>query len=112
MDRTGFHSPSDRRLKENIEDIDGDIALNLKPVSFNYRNDKRKKKRYGFIAQDVKEVLPSIVKKDEENWPHYYSLQYTELIAPTLALAQRNAKKIEELEKEIADLKEIINGKT
>lgn len=60
-------TPSDIRLKENIEYIDSEEALNkvcnLKGSNFNIKGST--KQRIGFIAQDVREVLPEII--DEVN---------------------------------------------
>lgn len=48
---------SDRRLKEQILDLDAaeckDFILNSKPVKFNYKTDPTKKVHCGLIAQDV-----------------------------------------------------------
>jgi len=48
---------SDRRLKENIEDLPEEDAIdfirNVKPVSFNWRSDKDKKRSIGYIAQSI-----------------------------------------------------------
>ena len=58
---TAFGSPSDIRLKENIEIIPD--ALNkvkqLKGVTFNYKKDGNKST--GLIAQDLEKVLPEVV---------------------------------------------------
>lgn len=56
---TTIASNSDKRLKENIQDYSGglDIITNLRPVTFEYRDAKRKQGTIrGFIAQEVKAV--------------------------------------------------------
>ncbi len=54
---------SDRRLKENIQYLNGINAMNiigmLKPATFDYINGA--KNNAGFIAQDVQEILPNLV---------------------------------------------------
>lgn len=52
---------SDIRLKENIESLPYglDAINNLNPVSFNWKKNGRLK--YGFIAQEVQEVIPEMV---------------------------------------------------
>jgi hypothetical protein len=55
------------------------------------------------------DVIPKAVKKNKDG---YYGLIYNEMIAPALALAQRNAKKVEELEERIAKLEEMLNVKS
>ena len=93
---------SDKRLKDDIQELSAEIGQKLHPVSYRYKVDGKNAKRYGFIAQEVKELIPDAVQENERG---YLGLNYTELIAPILALAQRNARRIEELEEEIKALK-------
>jgi hypothetical protein len=56
--------PSDIRIKENIEEItqeDIEKVGNVKLVSYNYISDENKRKRYGVIAQDLKDGLDNLV---------------------------------------------------
>jgi hypothetical protein len=65
---------SDIRLKENIVPATSKLEdlLKLNVVNFNLKDDQDKKKQLGFIAQEFKEVFPSLVyqkdtrKYDEE----------------------------------------------
>jgi hypothetical protein len=59
---------SDRRIKRDIEDINDETALNMlllvQPTTYYYRDEARNKgngKVYGFIAQQIKEVIPDAV---------------------------------------------------
>ena len=59
---------SDRRIKRDIEEINDDTALNMlllvQPTTYYYRDEARNKgngKVYGFIAQQIKEVIPDAV---------------------------------------------------
>ena len=68
---------SDSRLKTNIKRINSnecEVISKLNPVSFVMNN----RKRYGFIAQEVKEVLPDIVCGNESDG--YLSINYTDII--------------------------------
>lgn len=106
----GQHPPSDRRLKSNIVGLTGDIAKALLPVKYNFLNSNID--RYGFIAQDVQDYIPGAVREGRDG---YLTLNYQEFIAPTLALAQENARRVEALEAEVKELrKEILrlNGET
>jgi len=63
----GFMSYSDRRIKENIENLTDNVfdKINqLKPVSFTYidLSKNSNKTQSGFIAQDVEAVLPNCVE--------------------------------------------------
>ena len=54
---------SDRRIKENIQDINDDSALQMilaiKPTTYDYIDKaKSTNKIYGFIAQQIREVIP------------------------------------------------------
>lgn len=101
---------SDRNLKRNIDDIGIDIIDKLKPVQYVLKNDDSDTIHYGFIAQDVEQVLLSSNKsKQKTGIVHYdedestkehknYSLAYDEII-PLLV------KKCQELQQEIDRLK-------
>ena len=74
---------SDYRLKKNIEPIVNGLGVvkKLKGVSYEYTEESNMGGglKYGFIAQDVKEVIPSVVKprgKDTD----MLMLNYTEII--------------------------------
>lgn len=101
---------SDRNLKRNIDDIGIDIIDKLKPVQYVLKNDDSDTIHYGFIAQDVEQVLlSSNESKQKTGIVHYdedestkehknYSLAYDEII-PLLV------KKCQELQQEIDRLK-------
>ena len=63
----GFIASSDRRIKENIRDVPDDLSLKMLrelPVSYYDYKDKLMnggKSTIGFIAQEVKEILPMAV---------------------------------------------------
>ncbi len=100
---------SDARLKQNITEVQSttEILSKLRPVSY-FWNDMGKKKggnaqlQYGLIAQEVEKVLPNIVNTDSEG---YKSVNYNELIPLLLKNVNEQDKKIQELQKEIQDLK-------
>ena len=65
----GPSSLSDRRIKRDIEDINDDDALNkillIQPTTYYYRDESRNRgngKVYGFIAQQIKDVIPDAVR--------------------------------------------------
>ena len=67
---------SDRRIKENIKDIEDNVALTqlrlLQPKTYTYKDkfEKGDKEVIGFIAQEVKEILPNAVKLDKRAIPN------------------------------------------
>jgi hypothetical protein len=60
-------NPSDQNLKENIQSMIGGTSIvnQLNPVSFEWKSDKNGTgTKYGFIAQEVQEIIPDIVSID------------------------------------------------
>lgn len=102
-------SGSDRRLKNTIEGISEDYAVNLidnlRPVSFKYNNND-KITHFGLIAQEVREVLDDICGDDrtlflEYQNGEYRTVEYQELITPIIAYIQKLRNEIKELREEI-----------
>ena len=97
--------PSDRRFKKDISyDLDGDILDDLKPVRYKFKTDDTE--RFGFIAQDVREIAPNLVSLDTEGKRLY--LHYNDIIALLTAKVKKQTKTIEEQSKKIQDLEERI----
>ncbi len=72
-------NPSDSRIKKDIEDINDDTALNklllIQPKIYNYIDEERNKgfgKVYGFIAQQIKEIIPEAVPIIQYIIPNIY----------------------------------------
>ena len=69
---------SDRRIKKNIIDIDDNEALDklrlLQPKKYHYKDNilKSDKQVFGFIAQEVKEVIPEAVGDTQETIPNIF----------------------------------------
>lgn len=107
----GFSTSSDRRVKKNIQDIDIDIIDNLQPIQYELAQSNDNKVHYGFIAQDVEELLSEaglsqgtigMIGQIQNHGQQEYVLAYTEFI-PLLT------KKCQELQAEINMLKEEIS---
>ena len=71
-------SSSDQRIKTNILDIQDDAALqtlrSIQPKTYNYKDvvSKGNSTVYGFIAQQIKEVLPDAVSTESSSIPNIY----------------------------------------
>lgn len=67
-DGTVFGVTSDGRLKKDISTLTVglDELLQLKPSTYAWKRDTTSTPHYGFIAQDVRDVLPAIVDEDED----------------------------------------------
>lgn len=76
--RGTLQSPSDLRLKTNIEPIHGALAAieRIRGVRFQWKDDARAD--YGLIAQEVEAVWPEFVSEDARG---YKSLNYPQLVA-------------------------------
>ena len=74
-----FFAYSDSRIKTNIQEVNDSSALDklrlLKPSLYNYIDvlARGEKQVYGFLAQEVKEVLPDAVSQYPEFIPNIYS---------------------------------------
>jgi hypothetical protein len=77
-DVTGVYSTvSDRRLKDNFEDLafDWNTFNQLAPLSYTYKHDPASRKYIGMIAQDVKEIYPEMINYAEDE--DIYTMDYS-----------------------------------
>jgi len=99
---TTYNTTSDIRLKQDIEPLQAtDKLMAMNPVSYAWKVDPDGPRSMGFIAQEMKEVMPEVVSigNDDEGM---MSMDYGR-ITPILVSALQDAhKKIEELENRIA----------
>ena len=99
---------SDRKLKQNIEDLDiseaEELIQSVRPRKFEFKHEAGKK-RYGFIAQEVREILPDDSGVEYEDHD-MCNINYTDFIAPLCKIVQEQQKEIEELKQRIAKLEE------
>ena len=103
-------SPSDVRLKEEITDTDLGLAFvkQLRPVSYKLKADPKHQKGYGFIADEVEQVigLDSSLVYFEENWQvgeekGFKTIHYPSYIAVLTKAIQELSAQVEELKKQI-----------
>ena len=94
---------SDKRLKKNIVSMDSAInkILKLRPVNYDWISSS--KKDSGFIAQEMKEILPTIVY---ENSDEHYSIDYSK-ITPYLTKAFQEQNTIVKQMEEKINLQDI-----
>lgn len=131
-----YHTLSDIRLKRNIQNLNQKQNISfirlLNPVEFQFK--QTNKYSFGFIAQDVLKIMNkfnlndkyNLVEKTLQDPSHpnvkrYYSINYTELIAPTIKAVQyldkqieQNKQKEKELQQQILKLKsqiQLLNAK-
>jgi hypothetical protein len=103
-----FNTRSDRRLKNNILELDSSSISNylkLRPVSFYWNQDKQRdtKLQYGFIAQEIESIFPEMVNTGSDEM-QTKSVNYQALHALSLKVIQSQQAEIEELKKKQAEL--------
>jgi hypothetical protein len=110
--QVAWTTTSDRRLKKDIKNSELGLTFikKLNPVSYIRISDQNKKTEYGFIAQEVEELLKSIgsiksgiISKDDKG---YYSVRYNDLFAPIVKAIQEQQSVIEESKAKINFLEE------
>lgn len=95
---------SDRRLKTNIVNSTYGLEeiLQLQPVTYNWKKTPDTDKQVGLIAQDVRTLIPEVVKGDEsiEN----LSMNYSALVPVLINAIKEQQNQIEELKKQVKAL--------
>jgi len=113
---------SDRRFKHSIQPLRTPLAtlIQLNGVSYGLKQNEFPEKRFpsatqfGFIAQDVEEVLPNIVSTHEDG---YKSISYISVV-PLLVEAVKEQQdiiydqqaRLDKLEKEIYDVRKLLSA--
>jgi len=97
---------SDRRVKENIVQIDDALEKvnKLEGVYYNRIDDESKTKEIGFIAQDVNEVVPELVTYAED--VDQYGVKYQNTTALLVEAVKELTQQVNDLKQEIKEIKE------
>lgn len=97
---------SSRRYKENVNEMGPKSApvLDLRPVTFNYKNDPSRELRYGLIAEEVDEVMPDLVVYNKAGVPE--TVKYHDLPILLLNELQKQHNLIAELSRRLIRLEE------
>lgn len=101
-------NPSDERLKDKITDLNYGLneILQLRPVTYNWKSDTAKQgKQFGFIAQEVQQVMPELVKEFKTEEGNRLGLDKEGIYAALVKAIQEQQAQIKELQKEIEILK-------
>lgn len=109
-----LNAVSDSRLKHDIKAIDAtksiEVLKGLEFQSFVYNNDEKSRVRRGVIAQQVETIEPLYVKtrkfyNDDGIEQEQKELDTTPMLLVTMHVVQDLIKRIEDLEKELEQLK-------
>src|SRR5438034_1868548 len=96
---------SSRRFKKEIKTTDraSESILALKPVTFHYKGDAKDTPQFGLIAEEVAEVNPDLVVRDEKG--EIYTVRYDAVNAMLLNEFLKEHRKVEEQQATITELK-------
>jgi len=99
---------SSRRFKNEIKPMDraSEAILCLKPVTFHYKSDKTNTPQFGLVAEDVADVNPDLVVRDEKG--EIYTVRYDQVNAMLLNEFLKQHRKVEEQQAAIAQLKSTV----
>ena len=105
---------SDERLKENIADCPSELAkiLSLRPATYIFKRDSKRRTQFGFIAQQVENVYPELVSEfaDPRDGVTYKGLKYVGRITPLIKAVQEQSRSIESQNKRIEALEAAVNS--
>jgi hypothetical protein len=97
---------SDRRLKKNIKPSNVNIIDHLKVVQFDWKRDDSHVSA-GLIAQDVRKICPELVVENKDG---ILGLNFQGLVPHLVKKVQEQQKEIDNLKKEIAEIKSFLKG--
>lgn len=100
---TSYNSSSDARLKNVLQNWASDDHIDF--VQFRWKNGNDNREHYGYLAQEVQQILPDAVQTDNEGM---MSVNYDEVHSYKLAMQEQ---RIKELEQTVEELKKIIKRK-
>jgi hypothetical protein len=89
---------SSHRFKKEIHPMDeaSEAILALKPVTFHYKSDKKSTPQFGLIAEEVAQVNPDLVVRDDNR--EIYTVRYDAVNAMLLNEFLKEHRKVEKLE--------------
>src|SRR5205807_2237658 len=92
---------SSRRFKKDIQPMDkaSESVLALKPVTFHYKTDTRNIAQFGLVAEEVAEVNPDLVVRDENG--EIYTVRYDAVNAMLLNEFLKEHARVEEQDRKI-----------
>jgi len=106
-----FYTPSDRRLKTNIETL-GNVLQKidqLRGVKFEYKDQHKYASgaKIGVIAQELQKVYPAMVTTGKDG---FLKVDYTQLTGMLIQAVKEQQKQIEELQTRMNNQQEQINS--
>jgi hypothetical protein len=119
----GVIQTSDERDKTNIRNLNYGLKeiMQLRAVKFDWKNDADEGDKLGVIAQEIKQVLPEVVRDWEYSVDETtgkktklpakrLGVMYTDIIPVLIKGMQELSKQNDELQQQINDLKKMVNS--
>ena len=95
-----IHYLSDASMKSNIKDVGSEISqiMKLRPVSFTMLTENSGRVHFGFVAQEIEKVYPTLVAEmaDPNTGEMKKGVTYMELLAPLVRAVQEQELMIEQ----------------
>ncbi len=106
---TGSYEGSDIRWKKNISTMENAMGkvMKLRGIQFEWNIDEypdrgfREGKQIGLIAQEVEEILPELVRKDQDG---YKAIDYEKITAVLIEALKEQQREIKELKAAISEM--------
>ena len=92
-----LYQTSSKKIKKNISELslqEAQKVLDLKPVTFDFKNEELGTDHRGFIAEDVEKIIPQIVTEVND----LKSIDYVSLIPYLVKIIQEQEERIRKLE--------------
>ncbi|MEL6123483.1 MAG: tail fiber domain-containing protein [Bacteroidota bacterium] len=110
-----IHSSSDRRFKKNISPVEGALrkVMGLEGVNYDFRTDEfanrnfPEERQLGFIAQDIEEFLPEVVRTNGDG---YKAVDYSKVTALLVEAMKEQQQQIETLKGQLAEATDTNQG--
>jgi hypothetical protein len=97
---------SSRRFKKEITPMDkaSEAILDLNPVTFHYKSDETNTPQYGLIAEEVAEINPDLVVRDDKG--EIYTVRYDAVSAMLLNEFLKDHRRVQEQKRTISQQRE------
>jgi hypothetical protein len=104
----GVIQTSDMRLKTDIEPLQYGLkeVLQLRPVSFKWKNEKNGLRKLGLLAQEVEPIIPEVIASDGQNG--ILGMNYAELVPVLINAVKEQQQQIDEIRNRISELKKTL----
>lgn len=101
----GTIQTSDIRTKRNVHNLSYGLKeiMQMTPIAYNWKDDLSNSNKIGFIAQQMQSIIPEVVIGNEQT--ETLGMNYAELVPVLVKAIQEQQAQIEEMRKEIKELK-------